>query len=86
VLAHARALLTGVRGETAHLDADIRDTATVLDAAARTLDFSQPVALMMIAVLHCVEPGLVRAPEWRPDSAADTANPAEMWSGVARKP
>jgi S-adenosyl methyltransferase len=36
--------------------------------------------------LEWVEPGLVRAPEWRPDSAADAANPAEMWSGVARKP
>ena len=156
VLAHARALLTGVDGETAYLDADIRDTSAVLDAAARTLDFSQPVGVMMIAVLHCitdeedpwaivgnvmatmpsgsylalthpgsdfhpeatgamlatmnpmmrqkitfrtreqvlrffdglelVEPGLIRAPEWRPDSAEDAANPAEMWSGVARKP
>jgi hypothetical protein len=156
VLAHARALLTGVDGETAYLDADIRDTSAVLDAAARTLDFSQPVGVMMIAVLHCitdeedpwaivgnvmaampsgsylalthpgsdfhpeatgamlakmnpmmrqkitfrtreqvlrffdglelVEPGLIRAPEWRPDSAEDVDNPAEMWSGVARKP
>jgi hypothetical protein len=156
VLAHARALLTGVDGETAYLDADIRDTPAVLDAAARTLDFSQPVGVMMIAVLHCitdeedpwaivgnvmatmpsgsylalthpgsdfhpeatgamlakmnpmmrqkitfrtreqvlrffdglelVEPGLIRAPEWRPDSAEDVDNPAEMWSGVARKP
>ena len=25
-------------------------------------------------------------PEWHPDSAADTANPAELWSGAARKP
>jgi S-adenosyl methyltransferase len=128
----------------------------VIEAAARTLDFSQPVGVMMIAVLHCltaedepwavvrevmaavpsgsylalthpgsdfhpeatgavltrlnqmmpakitfrsreqvlgffdglelVEPGLVRAPEWRPDSPEDTANPAEMWGGVARKP
>jgi S-adenosyl methyltransferase len=156
VLAHARALLTGVAGETAYLDADIRDTAKVLEAAAQTLDFSQPVGLMMIAVLHCVtdeddpwsvaselvsalpsgsylalthpgsdfhpertdvvaarlnqmmpqkitfrtreqvlrffdglefvEPGLVRAPEWRPDSLEAAANPAELWSGVARKP
>jgi len=156
VLAHARALLTGVRGETAYLDADIRDTGRVLESAMRTLNFSQPVGLMMIAVLHCipdeddpwslvrdlvaalpsgsyltlthpasdlrpelasavmarlnqmmpqkttfrpreqvlrffdglefVEPGLVRAPEWRPGSPEEAANPAEMWSGVARKP
>ncbi len=33
--------------------------------------------------LELVPPGLVRAPEWRPDSAADPANPAEMWGGVA---
>jgi hypothetical protein len=154
VLAHARALLTGVDGETAYLDADIRDTATVVEAAARILDVSRPVGVMMIAVLHCltdeddpwavvskvlaampagsylalthpasdfppagaamarlnqmmpqkitfrpreqvltffdglelVEPGLVRVPEWRPDSPADTANPATVWGGVARKP
>jgi SAM-dependent methyltransferase len=36
--------------------------------------------------LELVPPGLVRAPEWRPDSAADSANPAEMWAGMARKP
>ena len=156
VLAHARALLTGIDGETDYLDADIRDTAKVLEAATQSLDFSQPVALMMIAVLHCltdaddpwsvvsdlvaalpsgsylalshpasdfnpeisdatlselnkvmprkitfrpreqvlrffdglelVEPGLVRAPEWRPDTPEDAANPAELWAGVARKP
>ena len=156
VLAHARALLTGVHGETAYLDADITDTATLLEAAADTLNFSRPVGLMMIAVLHCVpddddpwglvselvaalppgsylalthpgsdfhpevtaamlgrlnpmmaqkltfrtreqvlrffdgldlvEPGMVRAPEWHPDSPEDAANPAEMWGGVARKP
>jgi hypothetical protein len=32
-----------------------------------------------------VRAGLVRAPEWRPDSPEDTANPAEMWGGVARR-
>jgi hypothetical protein len=36
--------------------------------------------------LDFVEPGLVRVPDWRPDSEADRANPAEMWGGVARKP
>jgi len=35
--------------------------------------------------LELVEPGLVRAPEWRPDSDADLANPATVWGGVARK-
>ena len=155
VLARQRAAYRRGR-ETAYLGADIRNTGAMPETAARTLDFSQPVGLMMVAVLHCipdeddpwslvrdlvaalpsgsylalthpgndfhpertdvvvarlnqmmpqkitfrareqvrrffeglewVEPGLVRAPEWRPDSAADAANPAKMWSGVARKP
>ena len=35
--------------------------------------------------LELVEPGLMRVPEWRPDSDADLANPATVWGGVARK-
>jgi SAM-dependent methyltransferase len=54
VLAHARALLTGVAGTTAYLDADVRDPATILAGAAATLDFGQPVAVMLIAIMHCV--------------------------------
>ncbi|MCW2908919.1 MAG: hypothetical protein JWL68_3708 [Actinomycetia bacterium] len=55
VLAHARALLTsGPDGKTAYVDADIRDTGQILAEAARTLDFSQPVAVMLLAVLHFV--------------------------------
>ncbi len=55
VLAHARALLTsGPDGETAYVNADIRDTDRILAEASRTLDFSQPVAVMLLAVLHFV--------------------------------
>jgi hypothetical protein len=54
VLAHARALLTGQPGSTAYVDADARDTATIIDAAAATLDFSQPIAVMLIGLLHCI--------------------------------
>jgi SAM-dependent methyltransferase len=54
VLAHARALLTGKPGTTAYIDADARDTTRILNLAAATLDFSQPVGIMLIAVLHCV--------------------------------
>ncbi len=156
VLAHARALLTsGTEGATAYLDQDLRNTAEIIRAAGGTLDFSKPVGVMLIGILHCipdeddpagivgrlmaavpvgsylaishpandinnpnirhlasrlnelmpvkltfrprpevarffdglelVEPGLVRAPEWRPDSAADLVNPAAVWGGVARK-
>ena len=54
VLAHARALLTSVTGATAYLDADVRDPGAILAGAAATLDFSQPVAVMLIAIMHCV--------------------------------
>ena len=51
VLAHARALLTSTKGVTAYVDADLHDPDTILDAAVRTLDFSQPVALMLMGIL-----------------------------------
>lgn len=157
VLVHARALLTSSpEGRTAYLDADLRDPERILREASPTLDFSRPVAVMLIAVLHCVpdeddpygivarlvdavpsgsylaishpandiqaaemagmatrlnrlmaqkitprsradvtrffeglevaEPGIVRAPEWRPDSPAGASGVSTMWSGIARKP
>src|SRR6266516_5537826 len=44
VLAHARALLTSSpEGQTAYLDADVRDTGRIFDEAAGILDFSKPV-------------------------------------------
>jgi hypothetical protein len=55
VLAHARALLASHdQGATAYLDADLRDTGTILQQAAKTLDFSQPVAIMLFAILHAI--------------------------------
>jgi hypothetical protein len=33
--------------------------------------------------LRLIEPGLVRAPEWRPDDESDVDTPSTMWSGVA---
>jgi S-adenosyl methyltransferase len=55
VLAHARALLaSGPHGVTAYLDADIRDADAILsDPVTRdTLDFTEPIALILVAVLH----------------------------------
>jgi hypothetical protein len=55
VLAHARALLSSSeQGSTAYLDADLRDTGKILEAAKDTLDFTKPVAVMLIAVLHLI--------------------------------
>jgi len=49
-----------------YLEADLRDPEKILQGAARTLDFSRPVAVMLIAILHLIgdqdDPhGLVRA-------------------------
>jgi hypothetical protein len=52
VLVHARALLTShPEGATDYVDADVRDPGTILREAARTLDFTQPIALMMLGIL-----------------------------------
>jgi O-methyltransferase involved in polyketide biosynthesis len=55
VLSHARALLTSSpEGVTAYLDADLRDADYILEQAAGTLDFTQPVAIMLLAILHYI--------------------------------
>jgi O-methyltransferase involved in polyketide biosynthesis len=55
VLSHARALLSSSpQGRTAYLDADLRDTGDILRLAADTLDFTRPVAIMLLAILHYI--------------------------------
>lgn len=55
VLAHACALLTSSpEGATAYIDADLRDPDTILRKAAKTLDFSQPIALMLMGIMEFV--------------------------------
>ena len=55
VIVHARALLRSAPGGAiAFLDADLRDTGLILAGAAQTLDFSQPVAVVLGAVLHFI--------------------------------
>ena len=52
VLLHARALLVGTpEGATAYLDADVREPEKILASATRTLDFTQPIALMMLGIM-----------------------------------
>jgi hypothetical protein len=60
VLAHARALLTSSpEGRTAYIHADLHHPAAILaDPVTRdVLDFSQPIALMLVAILHFVPDG-----------------------------
>jgi S-adenosyl methyltransferase len=55
VLAHARVLLTSSEaGATEYIDADLRDTDTILERAGGLLDFSRPVAVSLIAILHAI--------------------------------
>ena len=62
VLVHARALLTSTpQGACAYVEADLRHPADILTQAAATLDFTQPIAVLLLAVLHFL---------------ADTDNPA----------
>jgi S-adenosyl methyltransferase len=103
VLLHARALLTSKpEGACAYIDGDVRDPGTILAQAADTLDFSQPVAVMLFTVLQFVtddtEVGAIVHQLMdacvpgsfiaisRPDSDIEAASPAVLWGGVARKP
>lgn len=55
VLAHARALLTSTpEGATAYVEADARDTGTIVAEAAKVLDFSQPIAVMFLMILQYI--------------------------------
>ena len=69
VLVHARALLTSTgQGRCDYLDADLRDTPAILAGAAQTLDFTQPTAVLLLAVLHFI---------------ADADDPAEIVAALA---
>jgi hypothetical protein len=55
VLRHAQALMRGApEGVTTYIEADLRDPAPILRQATATLDFGQPVAVMLLGVLHLV--------------------------------
>lgn len=55
VMSHARALLTSLpEGQCDYIEADVRDPEMIVEEAARTLDFTQPVAVILAAVLHFI--------------------------------
>jgi len=56
VLAHARALLTSsdAGGATEYIDSDLRSVTTILEQAGRLLDFTQPVAVTLVAIMHAI--------------------------------
>jgi O-methyltransferase involved in polyketide biosynthesis len=55
VLVHARALLAGTpEGATAYVEADLNDPDSIVKAARDTLDFSKPVALTLLGIVHFI--------------------------------
>ncbi|GGN49420.1 O-methyltransferase involved in polyketide biosynthesis [Actinoplanes campanulatus] len=55
VLTHARALLTSSpQGATNYIEADVRDPRAILEAAAGTLDFTRPTAVVLSGIINFV--------------------------------
>jgi S-adenosyl methyltransferase len=55
VLAHARALLqSSPQGVTKYIDADLHDPDKILEGAAPTLDFDQPIAITLLMILMLI--------------------------------
>jgi trans-aconitate methyltransferase len=55
VLAHARALLNShAAGATDYIHADLRSTDEILHQATQLLDFTRPVAVTLLAILHVI--------------------------------
>jgi hypothetical protein len=63
VLTHARALLTSSpEGACDYIAADLRDPEAIISAAAKTLDFSRPIAVMLMQILgHITDDGEAQA-------------------------
>ncbi|GAA2631097.1 SAM-dependent methyltransferase [Actinomadura fulvescens] len=84
VLVHARALLTSTpEGATDYVDADLKEPDAILNAAAKTLDFSRPVALMLMGILGFIadeeDPhGIVR----KLVDALPSGSFLSLWDGV----
>jgi hypothetical protein len=56
VLSHARALMKSAPGgAVGYVDADVRDCAEIVAGARETLDFSQPVAVLLLFTLAYVQ-------------------------------
>ena len=77
VLAHAHQLLTSTpEGAATFFQHDLRDHEAVLAQTAATLDFSEPIAVMLVSMLHlfpdAADPYGIVPPTWRPCPPAAT--------------
>ncbi|MDA8369748.1 MAG: SAM-dependent methyltransferase [Nocardiopsaceae bacterium] len=87
VLAHANALLVGTpEGKTDYLHIDLRDTDAVIEQARERMDFTRPIALILMGVLGHIDeneaPGIVR----RLVSALPSGSFLALWDGVDTDP
>ncbi|WP_308170096.1 SAM-dependent methyltransferase [Acrocarpospora catenulata] len=84
VLMHARALLVSTpEGATDYIDADLRDPDTILARAAATLDFNEPVALMLMGILgYASDQENPHAIVKRLMDALPSGSYLAMWDGV----
>ena len=84
VLAHARALLvdTTAEGVTTYIDADYRDTDTVLAKAAETLDFTQPIAVLFMGVFGYVDTAEMHRVVHTMIDAVPSGSYLAMWDGT----
>ncbi|MEV6929956.1 SAM-dependent methyltransferase [Dactylosporangium sp. NPDC051485] len=89
VLVHARALLTNssTEGRTDYVHADYHDPELILAEAAKTLDFSEPVAVMFMGVMG-YEPDLdvVRSIVGRVMDSAAPGSHLVLWDGTDTTP
>ncbi|MCO1594433.1 SAM-dependent methyltransferase [Micromonospora sp. RHAY321] len=89
VLVHARALLanTTSQGVTNYVPADYHDPEKILTAAAETLDFRQPIAVMYMGVMG-YEPDLdvVRSIVHQTMNATTSGSHLVLWDGTDTSP
>ncbi|MET7426123.1 SAM-dependent methyltransferase [Dactylosporangium sp. NPDC005555] len=89
VLVHARALLTNssAEGQTDYVHADYHDPELILAEAAKTLDFSEPVAVMFMGVMG-YEPDLdvVRSIVGRVMDSGAPGSHLVLWDGTDTTP
>ena len=89
---HAHALLTGDPGTIAYIEADMRDPGRIMREAGALLDYSRPVALMILMTLQFVadedDPyGIVRSmlDELPPGSYLVVSHPVVDETGIANR-
>jgi hypothetical protein len=88
VLVHARALLTSTpQGVTQYVDADLHEPDRILEAASKTIDFTEPVALMLLGILgHVIDDAEARSIVKRLLDALSSGSYLAVYDGTDTNP